>query len=88
MLLEAAIVRGLGAAALALLISRSPLTALLRDRAKGLIAEGLNCPFCCSFWAAGALCAAYPVYHFPLLWLASWGCAGLVAASVDRLAGS
>lgn len=87
MLLEAAIVRGLGAAALALLVSRSPLFFWLRSRSRGLVREGLNCPFCCSFWAAGALCAAYPASPLPLLWMASWGVAGLVAAGIDRLAG-
>lgn len=87
MLLEAALTHGLGAAALALFVSRSPLTALLRDRAKGLIAEGLHCPFCCSFWAAGALAVAFPADPLPLLWLASWGAAGLFAATVDRLVG-
>ncbi len=87
MLLEAAAVRGLGAAALALLVSRSPLFFWLRSRARGLARELANCPFCCAFWAAGALCAAYPVSPLPLLWLASWGVAGLVAAGIDRLAG-
>lgn len=87
MLLEAAVVRGLGAAAAALLVSRSSLFAWLRDRTTGLIAEGVRCPFCLSFYAAGALCAAYPAGPLPLLWLASWGVAGLVAASIDRLVG-
>lgn len=87
MLLEAALTRGLAAAALALLVSRSPLFAWLRSRARGLVREGLNCPFCCSFWAAGAVCAVYPADPLPLLWLASWGTAGLAAAAVDRLAG-
>ncbi len=87
MLLEAAVVRGLGAAALALLVSRSPLLEWARSRTTGLVAEGVRCPFCCSFWAAGALCAVYPTGPSPLLWLASWGVAGLVAAAVDRMAG-
>ena len=87
MLLEAAVVRGLGAAALALLVSRSPLFFWLRSRARGLVRELANCPFCCSFWCSGALCAVYPSDPLPLLWMASWGVAGLFAAAVDRLAG-
>lgn len=87
MLLEAALCRGLGAAALALLVSRSPLFEWLRSRVTGLPGEGLRCPFCCAAWAAAALCLAYPAGPFPLLWLASWGAGGLVAAAVDRLVG-
>lgn len=85
MLLEAAIVRGLGAAALALLVSRSPLFAWMRAGTAGLMAEGVRCPFCASGWFSLALCAVYPAEPLPLLWLASWGVAGLIAASIDRL---
>lgn len=87
MLLEAVAVRGLAVAALALLVSRSPLFAWLRGRTTGLIAEGIRCPFCCAAWAALALCAVYPAEPLGLTWLASWGAGGLVAAGIDRLAG-
>lgn len=87
MLLEAAAVRGLGAAALALLVSRSPLFGWLRGRTTGLIAEGVSCPFCCAGWATLALCAVYPAEPLGLVWLASWGAGGLVAAGIDRLVG-
>ena len=65
----------LATAAISLLISRASITAWCRDLLPQPIRQGVECPFCVSFWVAAALVGFYGPDEVPLLLAipAVWG---------------